>query len=89
MKQCIRCLISGRVQGVFFRVSARSKAARWGITGYATNLPDGRVEVLACGESDALEAMKAWLEHGPPGARVDRVECQPVSTDVPDNFGVG
>jgi acylphosphatase len=89
MKQCIRCLISGRVQGVFFRVSARSEATRLDITGHATNLSDGRVEVLACGEPDALEAMKDWLEHGPPGGRVDRVECQPVSVDAPDNFRVG
>jgi len=89
MKQCIQCVINGRVQGVFFRVSARSEAMRLGITGHASNLPDGRVEVLACGEPDALEEMKAWLEHGPPGGRVDRVECQPVSVDVPDNFRVG
>jgi len=89
MKQCMRYLVSGRVQGVFFRVSARSEAMRRGITGHAINLSDGRVEVLACGEPDALEAMKIWLEHGPPGGRVDRVESHPVSADIPDSFSVG
>jgi len=89
MKQCMRYFISGRVQGVFFRVSARSEATRLGLTGHAINLSDGRVEVLACGESDALETMKVWLEHGPPGGRVDKVECYPVSVDMPDGFRVG
>lgn len=89
MKQCMRYFISGLVQGVFFRVSARSEATRLGITGHAINLSDGRVEVLACGEPDALEAMRAWLEEGPPGGRVDKVECHPASTDIPDSFKVG
>lgn len=89
MKQCIQCLISGRVQGVFFRASARSEAQRLGISGHAVNLPDGRVEVLACGETVALAAMKRWLESGPPGARVERVECKPVSVEIRSGFRVG
>jgi acylphosphatase len=88
MKPCIKCLISGRVQGVFFRASAHTEATRLGITGHAINLPDGRVEVLACGERVALEAMKCWLASGPPGASVDRVECQPVCGEIPTGFSV-
>ena len=89
MKQCIQCLISGRVQGVFFRASACAEAMRLGLTGHAINLPDGRVEVLACGEEAAIEVMKCWLENGPPGARVDQLECQSASVEIPDRFRVG
>jgi len=89
MKQCIQCLVSGRVQGVFFRASAQAEAQRLGITGHAINLPDGRVEVLACGAPAALEAMQAWLRHGPPGARVDRVECVELEVEVPARFRTG
>ena len=50
---CVRCLISGRVQGVFFRAATRNKAVELGLRGRARNLPDGRVEVIACGPEDA------------------------------------
>jgi acylphosphatase len=46
---CMQCYVSGQVQGVFFRASARHEAERLGVTGYARNLSDGRLEVLACG----------------------------------------
>jgi acylphosphatase len=52
--QCLRFFVSGRVQGVWFRASTREQARRHGITGHARNLPDGRVEVLACGRPAAL-----------------------------------
>ncbi len=61
-------------------------AERLGITGYARNLRDGSVEVLACGSDDALERLAAWLKQGPPMARVDGIEWQPVDADVPDAF---
>ena len=69
-----RFVVSGRVQGVFFRASTRDEALRLGITGSARNLDDGRVEVVATGPCDALAALETWLQHGPPSARVDRVE---------------
>ena len=72
---CLRCLVSGRVQGVGFRAHARHAAQALSLSGYARNLSDGRVEVLACGEAQALERFKAWLERGPRLARVERVEC--------------
>jgi len=75
-KKCIRCLVSGRVQGVFFRAETQEQAERLGLGGYARNLPDGRVEVLACGDQDGLEALRAWLGDGPPAARVDRLDCE-------------
>lgn len=74
---CIRCVVAGRVQGVFFRASARQEAQRRGITGYARNLPDGRVEVLACGSPEAVHELREWLRHGPSGAQVTGVACEP------------
>jgi acylphosphatase len=71
---CVRFIVSGRVQGVFFRASAREEALRLGLTGHARNLADGRVEVLAWGDSAALAELERWLHVGPPLARVTRVE---------------
>jgi len=69
-----RFLVSGRVQGVFFRASTRQQALRLGLVGHAKNLPDGRVEVIAVGEAAALEALAQWLWQGPPAAEVRDVE---------------
>ncbi|MBK5940111.1 acylphosphatase [Halochromatium roseum] len=74
--RCIRCFVSGRVQGVFFRASAAHEAQALGITGYARNLPDGRVEVLACGDAAALDTFKSWLHRGPAAAAVSAVACE-------------
>ena len=65
--------IKGRVQGVFFRDSTRRVAQSLGLTGYAINLSDGNVEVLACGEPDAIDALAAWLQDGPRMAEVTEV----------------
>lgn len=70
---CARFIVTGRVQGVCFRASTRNEALRLGLTGHAKNLADGSVEVVACGTDDALAALEAWLQHGPPSARVDAV----------------
>jgi acylphosphatase len=75
---CRRFRITGRVQGVFFRDSTRRQACELGLTGHACNMPDGSVEVVACGSEDALLKLKAWLQSGPPMASVASVE----STDV-------
>jgi acylphosphatase len=83
---CRRCIVSGRVQGVFFRASTRSRARALGVTGYARNLADGRVEVLACGEAQAVESLCAWLAEGPPAARVSSVECTPAEVAAPADF---
>lgn len=68
-----RFLVSGKVQGVFFRASTRGQALRLGLRGHARNLPDGRVEVVAVGDDDAIDALADWLRRGPPTARVDGV----------------
>jgi len=90
MTACRRFFIDGRVQGVFFRASTQRQARRLGLTGQALNLADGRVEVLACGAVDAIDKLEAWLEHGPSGARVDRLEVEAVRPDeIPDRFTTG
>ncbi len=70
---CVRYLVTGRVQGVFYRVSTRDKARSLGLTGWAKNLADGRVEVLACGEVSQLKELAAWLWQGPAYAKVSEV----------------
>jgi acylphosphatase len=81
-----RFFVSGRVQGVFFRASTRDEALRLGLTGYARNLADGRVEVLACGESAQIDALERWLHVGPPLAHVSAVERQGADVAAPDRF---
>jgi acylphosphatase len=81
--------IKGRVQGVWFRESTRRVAEPLEITGYANNLPDGDVEVLACGEQAALDELARWLEHGPRMAQVDKVVAQTVGWRDLDRFTTG
>jgi acylphosphatase len=76
MRICQRSLVSGRVQGVFYRASAASRARELGIEGYARNLPDGRVEVLACGPPEAVSAFTSWLWEGSSAARVTAVASE-------------
>ena len=81
-----RFLVSGRVQGVFFRASTRSEAGRLGLAGSASNLADGRVEVVASGSDDALAALERWLWQGPPSARVDDVQRESIADRDFDGF---
>lgn len=81
-----RFLVSGKVQGVCFRASARDEARRLGLAGWARNLADGGVEVLAAGAPealDALDALERWLRVGPPLARVERVRREPAPAECP------
>ncbi len=75
-ERCVLCRVEGRVQGVFFRATTREQARALGLRGYARNLADGSVEVYACGEAAAVEALCAWLWEGPPYARVTAVRCE-------------
>jgi len=71
---CRRFIVTGRVQGVFFRASTRDVAVELSLTGYAKNMPDGSVEVLSCGSIDALGKLAAWLQEGPRMAIVNNVD---------------
>jgi acylphosphatase len=69
-----RVIVSGRVQGVFFRNACRRAASTERVTGWVTNRPDGRVEACFEGDADAVSRLVAWCRQGPPGAHVTGVE---------------
>lgn len=86
-----RFIVTGNVQGVFFRASARDEARRLGLRGYAKNLPDGSVEVVAAGDAVAIEALTAWLRHGPPMAKVADVRRSGIAqadARMPEDFHI-
>ncbi len=83
MNCCRHFLVSGQVQGVFFRASAQATASGLGLTGWVRNLPDGRVELVACGDEAGLKKLERWLWQGPSYARVEEVE---VSDTAPETF---
>lgn len=85
-----RFIVTGKVQGVFFRASTREQAQALGLRGHAHNLPDGSVEVLAVGEANAIDMLEDWLRQGPPLARVDSVRRTDASNmDIGDGFQIG
>lgn len=84
-----RCVVSGRVQGVYYRASTRQQAALLGLHGYARNLDDGRVEIIVVGAESAIQQLVDWLWKGPPAARVDDVEITDATLErVPEQFTV-
>jgi acylphosphatase len=76
MKSKAHVIISGRVQGVWFRANTKNKAEQLGITGWVRNTDDGKVEALFEGEENALEEMLEWCNNGPPMAKVKDVKVQ-------------
>ena len=69
----VQVLISGRVQGVFFRAYTRDQAVARGLTGWVRNLPDGRVAAVFEGDREKIDSMLVWVQEGPPYAAVDEV----------------
>ncbi len=88
MSSCRHFLVSGQVQGVFFRASTQDTARKLGLTGWVRNLADGRVELIACGEEAALKELEQWLWQGPRHARVERVAAQETATESFAGFSV-
>ena len=89
MASARRFTVKGRVQGVFFRESTRRVAENLGITGHAINLSNGDVEVLACGESAALDALAEYLKDGPRMAVVSSVSSEVVEAEPAERFKTG
>ena len=85
---CRRYRVRGRVQGVFFRASTREQARQLELCGWARNLADGDVEVVARGQRDKLEQLAQWLAHGPPAANVTNVSSEALELETPDDFEI-
>lgn len=72
--QYVHVIVRGQVQGVGYRLETRAQARRIGVAGWVRNLTDGSVEAHLEGEPGAVEALLAWMEHGPPGAVVESLD---------------
>ena len=81
--KCVHLVVSGRVQGVFFRDNTRRKAIELGLKGYAKNLPDGNVEVVAEGKEDKLKELIEFIKNGPGISRVENIQ---ITHKEPENF---
>lgn len=89
MTKQVRILVSGRVQGVYFRAFTQKEAKKHKLCGFAKNLPDGRVEVIAAGSNEAVEKLVRWCHKGPIMARVDHVETEEMAgIDLPSGFEI-
>jgi acylphosphatase len=78
---CRKCIVGGRVQGVFYRATVAQRARELGVTGHAINLPDGRVEVFAHGPQDAVQTFIDFLWTGSSASRVTSVDVTDVALD--------
>lgn len=87
-RRAIRCIVAGRVQGVYYRAATVERAAELRLGGWVENLSDGRVEAVASGPLEALTDFAAWLWQGPPAARVTSVQVEEWTEAVPDRFDV-
>lgn len=87
-KTCIRCYVEGRVQGVFYRAAARKKALELGLTGWAKNLSDGRVQILVCGDFEKVEEFRNWLWDGSERSEVTDVVVDEVTWEEYEDFEV-
>ncbi len=87
--EAARFFVSGRVQGVGFRASARHRALELALSGYVRNLADGRVEALAQGDPAAIEAFAQWLQRGPRFASVASVQRLPAAIEGRLSFDLG
>ena len=89
MIECRKFRVEGRVQGVWFRESTRRQAELLGIRGHAVNCADGSVEVLACGQAEAMAQLAEWLQQGPPLAQVRTVTVSEFQGQPPSGFVTG
>lgn len=80
--------IGGKVQGVWFRSSAQTVARKLGVTGWAANLPDGRLEIVAFGNSVQLSELRKWLSYGPPLAQVADFTHKQIPWQAMEDFEV-
>lgn len=85
---CTHFIVTGTVQGVFFRNSTKAKAHALNLTGWVRNREDGSVELVACGEAASLKDLETWLWQGPSGARVTQVMGSPCDWQTHSKFSI-
>lgn len=83
---CHHYVVTGRVQGVFYRASTQEAASRLGLVGWVRNCDDGSVELVACGEGSILNQLEHWLWQGPKFAEVSGVEVNEVDSEHVNRF---
>jgi len=88
MTERVHLFVSGRVQGVFFRVDTQREARSLGLVGWVKNLPDGRVEIVAQGDAEAVRALVEWSHLGPVRAEVTSVDISWEETQPMDGFSI-
>ncbi|QJT08626.1 acylphosphatase [Oceanidesulfovibrio marinus] len=86
MVKTLHCIVSGRVQGVWFRGYTRETARSLGVSGWVRNLRDGRVEAMAQGDDEALKLFRERFGQGPPYSHVDALECTEIEEEVISGF---
>lgn len=84
----VRMIVKGKVQGVFYRASAKNMANKLKITGRVKNLPDKTVEIIATASEDNLKLFIDWCRQGPPGAIVQEVVVKYISTEEYNDFRI-
>lgn len=89
MRQCVKAWAYGKVQGVGYRLFCKRRAKELGLEGYALNLPDGRVELILCGEESAIEQMVESLHQGPAFAQVLGVDIESSPPQALQGFMTG
>jgi acylphosphatase len=82
----MHCLVSGLVQGVWFRAGTNDTANQLGLSGWVRNLPDGRVEVMAFGSKEAVLELYEWLKKGPPRAKVEDLTFEEITWQKHQGF---
>jgi len=88
MVKGLHCYVTGRVQGVCFRVSTQAQANSYGLTGWVRNLHDGRVEIMAFGDEQQLDKLSHWLKSGPNMAQVTNLEIKAIEYEEFGDFEI-
>ncbi len=88
MDKGFHCYVTGRVQGVCFRVSTQAQANLYGLTGWVRNLSDGRVELMAFGNEQQLDKLNHWLKSGPSMSQVTNLVCEVIDFQDFEDFSI-
>lgn len=83
-----KIVVSGKVQGVYYRASTREVARQLGLTGWVKNMSNGDVEAITCGESADLDALQKWMQTGPDGASVTALQASEVEMQAFSDFSI-